>query len=344
MILRTSSTRLGSLAAVLLVWTLVSSSLRGAEILIADRLTNSVYRYSPSGSFLGVLLTDNVNLNQPAGIQVSPDRTKLYVASSQNNQVVQYDYNFAAGTATNPMVFASAAAGLSFPSSIAFNPAGDRVYISNLGGTGVAQLNLDKTLAGPALNGLVGGGQIFQYSGLAFAPDGALLVGGFQNLAGTEGAVAKSDALLSTLSDFVAPTAALNGAGQLIVKGNTAYVTAGFAGRVNAYNATTGAVDGSFAPLTGLLFPASIALSPDGNSLLVGSLGFAAGTGNISRYSLSGDLLGLVASASSDPALGFFEATAMVTVPEPGMLPMALAAMSFIGWQVARRRAARRDL
>jgi hypothetical protein len=43
------------------------------ELLVSDRTRNSVYRYSESGTFLGTLLTDNVNLNQPSGIQLSPE-------------------------------------------------------------------------------------------------------------------------------------------------------------------------------------------------------------------------------------------------------------------------------
>src|SRR5688572_16568305 len=78
------------------------------EFLVSDRLSNSVYRYSDSGTLLGTLLTNNVNLNQPSGLQISPDNKKLYVTSSVNSRVVSYDYNFAAGTATNPSVFATA--------------------------------------------------------------------------------------------------------------------------------------------------------------------------------------------------------------------------------------------
>ena len=307
------------LVAVLAALILVSSVSLGVagEILVSDRLTNSVFRYSESGTFLGTLLTDNVNLNQPSGIEVSPDGTKLYVASSQTNQVIEYDYDYAAGTATNPSVFASA--GLSFPNSISFSPDGCRVYVSNLGGTGVAQFKPDGTSSGAAVNGVVAGGSIFQFSGLAFAPTGELIVGGFQDFpAGTSGAVAKSDAGITTLSDFIAPAATLNGVGDILVVGNDLYVTAGFAGRVDKYDATTGALDGGFTPITGLAFPASILAAPDGNGILVGTLGFADGTGSILRYGFDGTPLGVFAAAQLDPMNGFTEPTAMTyVVPEP---------------------------
>jgi DNA-binding beta-propeller fold protein YncE len=92
-----------------------------AELLVADRLTNRVYRYSDSGSFLGILLDDAVNLAEPNGMALSPDNTKLYVASRNNGRVVRYDYN--GTTATNPTVIINS--GLDLPASLLFS-AGQR--------------------------------------------------------------------------------------------------------------------------------------------------------------------------------------------------------------------------
>jgi DNA-binding beta-propeller fold protein YncE len=315
-----------------------ASLCHAGELLVSDRTRNSVYRYNENGTFLGTLLTDNVNLNQPSGIQLSPDNKKLYVASSQNNRVVRYDYNYAAGTATNPTVFATT--GLMFPNSILFSKDGNKIYVSNLGGSGVAQFNLDGTSAGAPINGAIAGGSIFQYSGLAHAPTGELLVGGFQDFpAAAAGAIAKSNAAISSISDFVAPSPTLNGAGNLLVIGNDLYATAGFAGRVNKYNATTGAVDASFNAPTNLAFPASMIRAPDGNGILVGILGFTDGSGNISRFGFDGTPLGIIASAQANPASGFGEATGIiyVNVPEPatvGLLGIAVLA----GGVVAGRR------
>lgn len=309
------------------------------EILVADRLTNSVYRYSTTGSLLGILLQDNTNLNQPAGLQVSPDGQHLFVASSQNNSVVRYDYDDAAATATNATVFADASDGLMFPNSIIFNSAGDRMYVSNLGGSGIAQFHLDGTAAGSPVNGTVGGGAFFQYSGLAFAPDGDLLVGGFQDFpAGTSGAIARSDAAVASLSDFIVSAPSLNGVGNLLVAGNSLYATAGFAGRLNKYDATTGAVDASFPAVTGLAFPASMISSPDGNGVLVGILGFANGTGNITHFGADGSTLGVFAHAQTDPALGFMEATGMAFVTQPIPEPALGTCVCLCGAFWLRRR------
>lgn len=289
---------------------------QSAEMLIADRLTNSVYRYTPDGQFLGVLLNDPTNLNGPVGIQVSPDRSELYVSSSNNSQVVRYDYNYQAGTATNPTVIATADSGLSFPNSIEFNAAGNTIYVSNLDYSppsgGVVPLTLSGASAGPALVG----GSITSYSGLSLAPNGALVVGGFNDDTGSKGGVLKSDAAITAISDLVAPTTSLSGVAGIMTRANDIYVAAGFSGRVAAYNLTTGALDPAFTPITGLGFPASISLASDGQSVLVATLGFAAGGGMISRYSLSGQFLGTVATPQTDPSAGFEEPTAIVMVSD----------------------------
>lgn len=80
---------------------------------------------------------------------MSPDLQHLYVASSQNNEVVEYDYNYAAGTATNPQVIATAAQGLSGPNSMVFSPDGSKLYVANINGNGITQLNPDGSMPAP---------------------------------------------------------------------------------------------------------------------------------------------------------------------------------------------------
>ena len=79
--------------------------------------------------------------------------------------------------------------------------------------------------------------------------------------------------------------------------------------------------------------------SPDGLGMLVGILGFASGTGNISEYSFSGQFLGVFASAGTG---GFTEATAMTSVPEPGTFVLAGLGVAMLGLIARRRRAVTR--
>jgi DNA-binding beta-propeller fold protein YncE len=337
MIARNTTRGLFFLAAAALLTSIRPATAHADQLLVADRLSNAVYRYSGNGTLLGTVLTDNVNLNQPSGMALSPDSTKLYVASSANNQVVQYDYSLATGTATNPTIFGDAAEGLAFPSSILFSQDGSKVYVSNLGGTGVAQFNTDGTVAGPPVSGLVGGGAYFQFSGMAFAPTGELLVGAFQDFpGGTTGAVAKSNAAISAIADFVAPSTSINGASGLLVDGDDLYVSGLFAGTVQRYDATTGALDPSFG-LSGLAFPQGLLANPNGPGFLAGILGFANGSGNISKYGYDGSFLGVFASAGGG---GFTEATSFVSViPEPTTIGMLTCAAAALGFTVRRRSA-----
>lgn len=308
------------------------------QLLVADRLSNSVYRYSTSGALLGTVLTDNVNLLGPSGLTLSPDQTKIFVTSTGNSQVVQYDYNVATGLATNGSVFADGSDGIAFPSSVKFSQDGSKIYVSNLGGTGVAQFNPDGSSAGAAINGLIGGGAYFQYSGLAYAPNGELLVGAFQNApAANAGAVAKSNLPITGISDFINGSTSLNGASGLLVNGNDLYVTGMFAGTISRYDATTGVIDPAFG-VTGLASPQGLVASLDGNGFLVGNLGVSNGSGNISRYAFDGTLIGTFASAGAG---GFSEPTgfATVTIPEPATLGMLTVAVAALGLTVRRRMA-----
>lgn len=310
-----------------------------AALLVADRLSNSVYRYSNSGTYLNKVITDNANLIQPSGLAISPDSTKMYVASSGNSQVMQYDFNATTGVASNPVVFADSTDGLSFPNSILFSPSGNTIYVSNLGGTGVARFNTDGSSAGAPLNGLIGGGAFFQFSGMTFAPSGELIVGAFQDFpAGTSGAVAKSNAALTSLGDFVAPSTALNGVTGLLVQGFNLYVAAGFSGNIRRYNVSTGELDAGFG-LSGLEFPQGLVNAPDGNGFLAGILGFVDGTGKIARYDFNGTLLGTFAAPQPG---GLREPTAMafVAIPEPSSLGLVGVALGLMRVATRRRRAA----
>ena len=119
--------------------------------VIAERTTGRVLRYSDgeTGHFLGELINDPANLSVASGITLSPDRTKLFVTSSGNNTVFRYDYDYESGTATNRVEFANMAKGLVFPYDVEFSPNGQTIYVSNLGGTGVAQFDLDGNVVGP---------------------------------------------------------------------------------------------------------------------------------------------------------------------------------------------------
>jgi sugar lactone lactonase YvrE len=327
---------------------LAAASQAQQQLLVADRLSNSVYRYNASGQLLGTVLSDNVNLLGPSGIAVSPDQTKLFVTSSGNNRVVQYDYSVTTGAATNPVVFAAGAVnGIAFPSSVKFSQDGTKLYVSNLGGTGIKQYFLDGSSAGPTINGVIGGGAYFQFTGMDFAPSGELIVGAFQdftgnpdpNAIGTSGAVAKTTGGVAALADFIPPSPSLLGASGILVNGNDLYVSSMFAGLVQRYNATTGVVDPSFG-ISQLAFPQALIPNQGGSGFLTGILGYQNGTGYIAEYGFNGLPVGDGVFASPGGG-GFTEATALawVAIPEPATCGMLTSALVALGFTMRRRRA-----
>jgi hypothetical protein len=285
------------------------AEVRAAELLVADRLSNSVYRYSDTGTLLGTVIANSSDLNQPAGIGLSPNADALFVSSSQLNRVMRYDYDAINGVASNPTIFADADDGLAFPNDIQFSPDGNKVYVANLDG-GVSRFNVDGSSAGAKL-GLSSpeGDEYFAASSMSFTPAGELLVGAFE-----EGAVVKSNGSVSEFPDYlVDPTPAIIGATGLMVHDDYLYVSGLFTTSIRRFDLSSGAIDAEWA-ISGLGFPQDLVEAPDGNGFLAGILGFINGSGRINRYGFDGTLLGTFAVPGGG---GFTEATAFVVVPTP---------------------------
>jgi hypothetical protein len=328
---------------VLVLWGAASAQ---AYVLIADRPQNRILKYTDDGSFLGVVVQDAANLggvgNQsgPNALALSPDRTKLYVASL-NNSVLRYDFN--GTTATNPQKYiTNGQSTIIDPGGVIVSPNGATVYVANraFGFTDtVARLDPNGVSQGPDLTG----GGFTGRTGLAFNLNGELLAGTFGTDfmgGGPGGGVLRYDAGASSFVTLVPASQATSGIASLLVNGNDLYLTASvgpdFQGRIAKYNATTGAADASFG--TGglvtppLSFPAGLTRTGDGTGFLVSMLTFnTTGAGRVDRYLFDGTPQGVWANNSNaNPALGFVEATALLqVVPEPstlaGGLIMALA-------------------
>ena len=208
--------------------------------------------------------------------------------------------------------------GLISPSDIQFSPDGGTIYVSSLGGSGVARLRPDGTSAGaPIAFAPPTSSSQFQFSGLALlTPAGELLVGAFQDFpAGTSGAVGRYVSPNPTMDVFIPSATSLNGASGLLVHDGFVYVSGMFASNIQRFHLATGAVDSAFA-ITDLGNPQELMLAPDGNSFFAGILGLTDGEGRIAHYDFNGALIGdgIFAEPSDE---GFTEATTFLTVPDP---------------------------
>ncbi|MGD9632791.1 MAG: SMP-30/gluconolactonase/LRE family protein [Pirellulales bacterium] len=308
---RRSDARLALLVGVAVV-SGAPSGLRAADLLVVDRLSNSVFRYSATGALLGTVVDHSADLNQPTGIGISPNFKELYVSSSQNNRVMKYEYDRASGVASNPTIFADASDGLEFPNDIQLSPDGSQVYVANLSG-GVSRFNLDGSSAGSKLALPTSIEQVpTPTSSLNFTSAGELLAGAFQDASGAGGGVAISNSAVSAFPGYlVDPMSAINGATGLMIHDGYLYVSGLFSFNIRRFALSDGEIDASWG-ITGVAFPQDLVAAPDGNGFLAGILGFANGSGNISRYAYNGTFLSTFASPSQN---GFTEATAFVVVP-----------------------------
>jgi hypothetical protein len=335
------------------------------QYLVADRTLGRVLRYSEGGDFLGTLLHDptlgsglGTNDGGITGLILSPDETRLYVSDRLSNRVAVYGY---AGTSATHLfditAFSAFPSTLYVPGGMLFSQDGLKLHVSNLGpfnafqlpaGDTVAQLTPLGTTAGLDLTG---GPQVGR-TGLAFNTSGELLVSAF-NAVGS-GSVLRFDSGSNQFVDFISPRPELRGAANLLVVGDDLYVAAGYGGRVGKFDANTGALDTSFSgdgylgPGVDFAFPASLALGPDRDSILVGILGATTGDSRIEEYDFDGNSLGVWATNAhttnfppggtgtipSNNILGFSEPTGIVFstfVPEPSsgaFLAMGLATMA----------------
>ena len=321
-----------------------------AWVLIADRLTNRVLRYTDSGQFLNVVVEDPVNLggvgnaSGPNALALRADGNQLWV-SSLNGSVVRYDFN--GFNATNPLkITSNGASSINDPGGVLLTPNGATVYVSSRGfgfSDVVARLNPDGTSQAADL----GGGGFTGRTGLAFRPGGDLLAGVFGSDfmgGGPGGGVVRLDG--GAFVPFIANSQSIAGVASLLVNGNDLYLTASvgpdFQGRIAKFNATTGAPDATFGTggliTPGVSFPAGISATSDGTGFLVSMLHLTDnGAGRVDRYTFDGTHQGVWANNSNaNPALGFREATALLTVvPEPSTL--AGGALLVVGWASWRR-------
>ena len=267
----------------------------GSTLLVANPVANAVVYYDASGAATGVR-AQGITPALDGGIAVSADESRVAVASSANDAVLEY----AAGTGA-PLRTIGGACGGQFPSDVAYGPGGD-LFVACFGSNSVNRINAATGAVSAFVSG--GSGGLFAPRALAFGPNGNLFVTGatgeLLQFNGASGSFVNAfvDAA-ATAADRSIPTASASRRGAL-------FVTSHFTDSVAVFSASTGAfvatrvASGS----GGLDEPTGIAFASDG-SLLVASRGddsvrrYDAGPAPISARSFRRDRTGSTRRSTS---------------------------------------------
>jgi len=145
------------------------------RVLVTSKNDNRVMRFDLTGAYQGNLVAPGAGgLSSPAGLMLSPDGSKLLVASAGTNSVLAYDPN--TGASLGAFV-AAGSGGLSAPFGMTFGPNG-LLYVTSATHQ-VLEYDGDSGAFRRIFVSAADNGGLNQPRGIAFKHDGNLLVASF---------------------------------------------------------------------------------------------------------------------------------------------------------------------
>jgi DNA-binding beta-propeller fold protein YncE len=301
----------------------------GSTLLVASTAANAVFYYDATGQPTGVR-AEGLSASLDAGIEVSPDGSRVFVASIGSNDVLEHE----AVNGARVRIFNQACPNLPLPFDSVLGGDG-RLYVTCTLNSSVERFDAD---TGAALGSFViaGAGGLVSPRGLAFGPSGNLFV------ASGSGAVLEFDAATGAAVPGPFVDANGNGGGPLDATGlrfhqGVLYVASFLHDEVMAFDATTGSHLSTFvtAGAGGLSGPRGLDFGPDGDLYVTSTNG-----DSVLRYDGStGAFLGAFVAPGSGGLdapfdLAFGSAPQVPAVPWLGMAVALVALAAVARWRL----------
>jgi DNA-binding beta-propeller fold protein YncE len=293
----------------------------GSTLLAASPISNAVHYFDSAGHPTGVRAQGRTPALD-AGFALSPGQTRLAIASSLADEVIEHDV----ATGVPLRTIAGVCGGL-FPSDVTYRADGD-LFVACFGANSVDRIDRTSGAVFPFVLGGTGG--LFAPRSLGFGPNGDLFV------ASASGELLEYDgASGSFVRAFVDTTG--NGRGAIdpygfVFRSGALYIASFFDDAVAKYDAATGAFLATLVASGsgGLDGPAALDFGPDGDLFVASSQ-----NDSVRRYDAATGAFVSVFVASGTG--GLLAPIDLAFVPEPGAVGLAAGALAIAALAWRRR-------
>ena len=203
--------------------------------------------------------------NNPFGVSVSPDGSKVYIVNSNN--VPHAGTVSVINTLTNIVIATIAVGG--FPIGVAVSPDGTKVYVTNQDDNTISVINAATNTVTATIVTIDNTGYYGIYpTGVSVSPDGTRVYVTFQNSPNVSVINTLTNSIIATI-----PTGSFFGDGICISPdGTKVYVGNTEDYNVSVINTATNIVTATI-PLGFFVYPTALAVSPDGTKVYVADYG-----------------------------------------------------------------------
>jgi hypothetical protein len=335
-----------------IVWMSFDARAALGQLLVSDRVTNTILQFGWDGSFQKQLVgpansLSTSDLDGPAAMAFG-NGNDLFVASQNTGEVLRFDRQ-------TGQYLGSFASGIYGPGGLMFDPASNVLYVSEFGNMDGQKIDRFNAAPGASFGASLGSIGLDSdpktgRAGMALGPDGALYVSSFFDgrILRVNDPAGSSPSAPTTFAQgpmgFMGTNSLVfDSAGNLDAVGLFSFDVYRFGGDGTGHGDLISAASGSLA------YPCAAIIAPNGN-LLVSSMGndkpndpfgLPIEPGYISEYNIS---TGAVVNQFFIHGIDPFQPTAMLVMPTPEPSTLALTVvgcLAGLAWATRRRLTAR---